>query len=622
MRKLSFALLLSVLVLGSFAQQQYTGHVTLIPKGPDHNAVYYTNKISMNVDASGNAELVADLKFGPKSDPGDYVSFNGSITGTFSGDELSISGPLEQAMQDGKKYTQESVHTRVTGVKQGDAISGTFYMRYDGKEESIMTFTLKQGEIIPELLYPLGESPKVFDKGWKFGASFTSPEGDDLSENIKWSGTATFKPDKGPVSNPVFNNTGKNTIKLSVTDKSGNKFEKEYEIQVVTASNYAHSGCYTICKSDAHGCIGCPHPTTGYITGSATEVTIKSLPVAVVGDHGRTSGCCGANTFELTEGDPEVLINGKEAVLIGATTTHCGGMGIVSKSIPPLGQVLSANDSVYFIDPWGKKKSVTEGLYERLDTKYVGTTYIVGNNGTMTMSLLPDGLLTAGPNTQLKFISDKNGVMTIQVDKGSIYFNGHSTGTGRVIIQLKDCGLELKGTRFSLKVDQDQMKLDLLEGAVDFRLSNGEIIAINEGESIVSDYNSIVSRGVADTNAVHSFWNEIAHNAQGSKMIEVTAVEKVQDKWWSKYLTLKWLLVSGGGLLLIILILLVIIYSRRKKSGQKPKNLPPLPPVQLNVPNPKSSIPTEKPKIKFCPVCGNQLSAGVKFCGKCGYRIL
>ena len=622
MRKLSFALLLSVLVLGSFAQQQYTGHVTLIPKGPDHNAVYYTNKISMNVDASGNAELVADLKFGPKSDPGDYVSFNGSITGTFSGDELSISGPLEQAMQDGKKYTQESVHTRVTGMKQSDVITGTFYMRYDGKEESIMTFTLKQGEIIPELLYPLGESPKVFDKGWKFGASFTSPDGDDLSENIKWSGTATFKPDKGPVSNPVFNNTGKNAIKLSVTDKSGNKFEKEYEIQVVAASNYAHSGCYAICKSDAHGCIGCPHPTTGYITGSATEVTIKSLPVAVVGDHGRTSGCCGANTFELTEGDPEVLINGKEAVLIGATTTHCGGMGIVSKSIPPLGQVLSANDSVYFIDPWGEKKSVTEGLYERLDTKYVGTTYIVGNNGSMTMSLLPNGLLTAGPNTQLKFLSDQNGVMTIQVDKGSIYFNGHATGTGKVVIQLKDCGLELKGTRFSLKVDQDQMKLDLLEGAVDFRLSNGEFFGINEGESIVSDYNSIVSRGVADTNAVHSFWNEIAHNAQGSKMIEVTAVEKVQDKWWSKYLTLKWLLVSGGGLLLIILILLVIIYSRRKKSGQKPKNLPPLPPVRVNAPDPKTSIPTEIPKIKFCPVCGNQLSAGIKFCGKCGYRIL
>ncbi len=621
MRKITFALLLSVLVLGSFAQQQYTGYISLIPKGPDHNAAYYTNKISMSVDASGNAELIVNIKVGPKTDPGDYVSFNGSITGTLSGDALSISGPLDQVMQDGKKYTEAPVHTRVSGMKQGAIITGTFYMRYDGVEESTMTFTLKQGELVPELLYPLGESPKVFDKGWKFGASFTSPEGDDLSENIKWSGTASFKPDKGPVSKPIFNNTGKNTIKLTVTDKAGNKFEKEYEIQVVAASNYAHSGCYAVCKSDAHGCTGCPHPTSGYITGSATEVTIKSLPVAVVGDRGRTTGCCGPNTSELTEGDPEVLINGKEAVLIGASTTHCGGMGNVSKKIPPLGQILSANDSVYFIDPWGEKKSVTEGLYERLDTKYVGTTYLVGEKGTMTLSLLPNGLLTAGPNTQLKFLSDNNGVMTIQVDKGSIYFNGHSTGTGKVIIQLKDGGLELKGTRFSLQVDQNQMKLDLLEGAVDFRLSNGEIIEINEGESIVSDYNSIVSRGIADTNAVNDFWSKIASNSPGAKMIEVTAVEKVQDNWWSKYLTFKWMLIIGGSLLLFILILLLLVYLRRKKHSQKLNLQPPSTPVQVNVPNTIPNKPDEKPKFKFCPACGNQLSAGIKFCGKCGYHI-
>ncbi len=620
MKTSTIAFLLTVLSISLTAQQQYTGYVTLIPKGPDYNAAYYTNRIFMNVYASGNAELTANLKFGPKSDPGDYIAFTGTISGSLSGDELSISGPLNEAMQDGKNYTEESVHTRVSGIKQDNAITGTFYMRFDGKEESIMTFTLKPGEIVPELLFPLGNSPKVFDKGWKFGAGFISNEGKDLSENIQWSGTATFKPNKGPVSSPVFKSTGTNKIKLTVADEKGNKYEKEYDIQVVAASKYAHTGCYSICGSDSHGCPGCAHSTAGFITGSASEVTINSLPVAVVGDNGRAGVCCGANTFVLTEGDPEVLINGNQVVPVGANTTHCGGMGKVSKNIPKLGQVLNANDSVYFIDPWGEKKSVTEGLYERLGTGYLGTTYIIGNKGTMTLSLLPNGLITAGPNTQLTVLSDEGGVMTIQVDKGSIYFNGHSSGTGKVVIKLKDSGLELKGTRFSLQVDDSRMKLDMLEGAVDYRLGNGEIVSISEGESVVSDYNSILSHGTADTSLVSAFWQETAHIAAGTRMIEVTAEETVDTHWYSKYLTLKWLL-TGAGILLLALIILIIIVKIRRKSNKKQKIQPPMPAVPSNSPHPATNIQPEPAIMKFCPSCGNQLVPGIKFCGKCGFRI-
>lgn len=620
MKTLAISFLLTIFTISLPAQQQYTGYVTLIPKGPDYNAAYYTNKIFMNVDASGNAELTANLKFGPKSDPGDYITFTGTISGSFSGDELSISGTLNEAMQDGKNFTEESVHTRVSGMKQDNAITGTFYMRFDGKEESIMTFTLKPGEIVPELLFPLGNSPKVFDKGWKFGASFISNEGKDLSENIQWSGTAIFKPNKGPVSSPVFNNTGLNKIKLSVADDKGNKYEKEYDLQVVAASQYAHTGCYAICMADAHGCTGCPHTTSGFITGSAAEVTINGLPAAIAGDKGTAVICCGANTFELTDGDPDVLINGSQAVLIGAATTHCGGMGTVSKRIPKLGQVLSANDSVYFIDPWGEKKSVTEGLYERLGTTYIGTTYIVGDKGTMTLSLLPNGLITAGPNTQLKVLSDEAGVMTIQVDKGSIYFNGHSTGSGKVVIQLKDSGLELKGTRFSLKVDNNQMKLDLLEGAVDYRLSTGEIVSISEGESVVSDYKNILSRGIADTSLVCAYWKETAQVAAGTKIIEVTEEVTTTTHWYSKYLTLKWLL-SGAGVLLLAVIILIFIVRMRRKANKKRSIQSPHPPVRANPPQPVSTNQPEPAKMKFCPSCGNLLVPGIKFCGKCGFRL-
>ncbi|MBK8951914.1 MAG: hypothetical protein IPM85_05980 [Chitinophagaceae bacterium] len=231
MLRFATILLLAVISLPCIAQQQYTGTVALIPKGPDNNAAYYTNKISMKVDAGGTAMLTAHLKFGPKSEPGDYISFNGSITGTLDGNELSISGPLNQAMQDGKRFVEEDVHTRVSGLKQGDIITGTFYMRYDGKEESTMTFTLKQGEVVPELLFPLGSSPKVFDKGWLFGASFKITGKDDeeidLSENIQWSGTSV-EPDKGPTNRPVFNNAGENKIILTV-EHEGKKFSKRIQ---------------------------------------------------------------------------------------------------------------------------------------------------------------------------------------------------------------------------------------------------------------------------------------------------------------------------------------------------------------------------------------------------------
>ena len=231
MKALGF-LLLAVLVNTAvlLAQTQYTGTVTLIPKGPDMNATYYLNKMSMTVDASGNAVLVPHLKFGPTSDPGDYVAFEGTLNGTLQGGELSLEGSLHQSMQDGKNFRQDEVHTRVSGQQSGDQVTGTFYMRYDGKEESTWTFTLRGGEQAPELLFPLGQSEKVFDKGWLFGASFKMMDKDnnevDLSDQVQWSGTGSFEPDKGPSCRPSFSNLGKNKIILTV-EYEGKKYMKE-----------------------------------------------------------------------------------------------------------------------------------------------------------------------------------------------------------------------------------------------------------------------------------------------------------------------------------------------------------------------------------------------------------
>ena len=141
--------LVAVLPLIAFSQQEFKGTVRLIQKGPDFNPSYYLNKINMKVEAGGKALLTANLKFGPVSEPGDYISFNGTISGTFDGNELILNGPLRQAMQDGKRFEEAETSTRVSGQKKGDEITGTFYMRYDGKEESTMTFVLRPDEMVP-----------------------------------------------------------------------------------------------------------------------------------------------------------------------------------------------------------------------------------------------------------------------------------------------------------------------------------------------------------------------------------------------------------------------------------------------------------------------------------------
>ncbi|MGB3008546.1 MAG: PAAR domain-containing protein, partial [Chitinophagaceae bacterium] len=330
-RSVTGLMLLSVLSVFSYAQQiQYTGTVALIQKGPDNNAAYYTNKISMKVETGGAAVFTANLKFGPKSEPADYISFNGTLNGTLDGNELTLNGSLNQAMQDGKNFEESAVTTRISGQKNGDVITGTFYMRYDGKEETTMTFTLKPGEQVPELLFPLGKSPKVFDKGWLFGAAFkiTGKEEEelDLSDNIKWSGTASFEPEKGASSRPSFNSVGENKIILTV-EYEGKKYSKEYKVTTVNAYNYARVGAKSLCPADAHGDPGDPRTCIGpVITGNA-NVLINGMPAACEGDRGIHAVCSGPNNFIIVDGDPDVLINGKKAAKLFTLTQHCGGVG-------------------------------------------------------------------------------------------------------------------------------------------------------------------------------------------------------------------------------------------------------------------------------------------------------
>jgi len=188
-----------------------------------------------------------------------------------------------------------------------------------------------EGPVLLSLTYPAGRSPNVFTTGWIFGARALVNAGtnneEDVSEQVKWSGSGTFNPNTGSVSRPSFNGAGANTITLSV-EAGGKTHEKTFNINAVHPFAYAYQTWQAKCPADSHGCPACPHPTVGPIVTGSPNVLINGHPAARVGDTGVHAACCGPNTFTITTGDSTVLINGRAAALIGKSITqHCGGTG-------------------------------------------------------------------------------------------------------------------------------------------------------------------------------------------------------------------------------------------------------------------------------------------------------
>ena len=189
----------------------------------------------------------------------------------------------------------------------------------------------KPKEMLPDvrisLTYPAGESPKVFTKGWVFGAScIVNPgtrEQGDISHEVRWKGTGTFNPGQGPLSRSAFNSPGPNQIILSCRG-----IEKTFTVQAVDPKGYARLG--DIARGVvAFGCPACPHTVQGPISLGSPNVFIDGLPAARVGDTGQQAGSCGPNFFVIMTGDSNVLIDGKPAARFGDRTDHHGGMGSI-----------------------------------------------------------------------------------------------------------------------------------------------------------------------------------------------------------------------------------------------------------------------------------------------------
>lgn len=233
----------------------------------------------------------------------------------------------------------QGIVQRYTGtMRNGTSIRGAFTHQ---KDQYRWWAERKPPDVVLELTYPAGKSPKVFTAGWLFGAKCVV-EGKDLSSKVAWSGTGTFKPSAGSTSRPSFSRAGANRIVLTV-DANGQKVSRSFSVTAVSPENYAAVGDGAVCQADAHGCPACPHLVAGPILQGSPHVLVRGKPAARVGDpgtHGGQGCCCGPNTYKIVGGDPDVLIDGKPAARFGDETQHCGGMGKVCR----LTRVPSAKD--------------------------------------------------------------------------------------------------------------------------------------------------------------------------------------------------------------------------------------------------------------------------------------
>ncbi len=271
-----------------------------------------------------------------------------------------------------------------------------------------------------ELTNPVGISPKVFTKGWVFGAKCTYIENGttiDISDQVTWSGSGTFSPIRGSRSYPTFTSEGANKIILTVELK-GESYQQEFSVETVSPLNYARLGDLAKCPADAHGCPACAHPTTGPIITGSPNVSINGLPAARVGDAGVHATCCNGNMYSVNSGDNSILIDGFPAAKKGDQTKHCGGVGRIISGSSGADASLSATLENQFdklhackIKPAANAKSVTGGsisgqvtdshdigikgigvtAFSSVDTGIWGS--LTDNNGHYKIEGLPDGNL-------------------------------------------------------------------------------------------------------------------------------------------------------------------------------------------------------------------------------------
>jgi uncharacterized Zn-binding protein involved in type VI secretion len=266
-----------------------------------------------------------------KSDPklGEVVADAAVISPQTSAGGLSISPDSGQG--------EMSLDVQVAD----DSEFGDFEVKIDahagGKTLTRLVTVQVDPDIELELTYPVGPSPKVFVTGWVFGARcILNPGKDsekDMSEEVTWGGSGTFEPAVGSQSKPRFNGPGSNTITLGC-QIDGREFKKQFKVEAVSTSGYARVGDNAKVDADAHGCPACPHTCVGPIIEGSSLVMIDGRPAARKGDAGVHAACCGPNTYVISGGDHNVVIEGRLAAKFNDPTQHCGGVGRIIEASP------------------------------------------------------------------------------------------------------------------------------------------------------------------------------------------------------------------------------------------------------------------------------------------------
>ncbi len=512
------------------------------------NAAYYTNILKVTVKPGGAATATIELKMGSKTDPEDYVLLTGTLDGTFNASGINANGNITEVMQEGKRLTkhqEKTVAVELKGPVTGNLINGTLTLIYDGRREEGFGFTLPIEEQAPELLFPLGKSPKVFDKGWLFGASFKLLDENgaeiDLSDKIEWSGTGSFEPDKGAKSRPTFINIGDNTIILTV-EHEGKTYKKEYPVSTVEAEKYARVGSIAQCAADSHGSLGDPLPALGPVITGNGNVLINGLPAACEGDRGVHAICSGPNTFVITsEGcDGNVLINGKKAAMLNTITKHCGGIGqIVSLTGGTTGGFLALSDDISFTDKDGKK-------IPQNSNPEAGTKMVTGPKGLLLMSPDRNTVLMVLPNSMAVINNNTDNDLDIELEGGSVFINGEKADKSRnLVIESFNEKLIRRGTRFLYTRSGDSSKLIVYEGEVDVLLKkdNSTItvpagkVYFNDSKSpyVIKDTARFESSALLMTIPKGNFniqWKETRTPAQASTSKKSDALSLLKQYWY------------------------------------------------------------------------------------------
>ncbi len=319
----------------------YTGKIKVNGPGMG-DADIFLNDITVTVAAANAAQVTFHFngRSPHQNDKGfSVLDMQGTVSGLLQNNKLTAKGWINSELNDGNAIDKAKRYVVVKATLGQATLEGKIYVYMKEAEirtDAFFSFTAG-GPPQPELVFPLGKSPKIFNTGWVLGARFIlkDEKGNniDLSSQVQWSGTAVFTPATGKEVHPVFNRTGKNTVILTVL-YNNKKYQSSFTADVVNALDYARVGSISECAADIHGCPMCPHRVEGMVTTGSAKVLIAGKPAAVTGSTGihvtrnsKHTLCCGPNTFTVTEGDPLVLIDGKPVAKLGSITKHCGGAG-------------------------------------------------------------------------------------------------------------------------------------------------------------------------------------------------------------------------------------------------------------------------------------------------------